>query len=233
MVVNQEFIDDLPDDLWAAALEVIKQFEITHQNIRIEHSIEDSYGYYIDILSLYLLVIKDISVSNSVFQLSGSKQNDIDRMVDFFVNAKVEIVSKLNHDMLERAMEKHSLMLSKGFYYEFSDGDFYKIQQLINELRDLINGSKFLTTDHQNRLLKRLELLQSELHKRTNNIDRIYGAFIDFGYTLGRFGEKAKPFFDRLEQMANIVLKIIEKAEGLPSGSLPQLPLPKGGEESE
>ena len=232
MKIDQEFINSLPDNPWLATQEIIKKFfELEKYISSHKIPVKQSYNQYIEILSFFLLYTEEFKIPHTILKSTGNTSSDIKKMKEIFINTNALINKKLNENLLKQSMEKHSLMLSKGFFYEFSDNDLKEIQLLINELRDLINNSKILTTDHKNRLLKRLEKLQSELHKRTNNLDRFYGAFIDFGYTLGRFGDKAKPFFDRLEQISKIVKNVIEAAEGLPQGSLPKLPLPKTDEE--
>ena len=189
----------------------------------------EAYEEFIDIISFYLLFTNEAGIGNPGFEVTKNRNEDIEKMLLFFKTEREKVELKVNKGLLERSREKQSLMLGKGFFYEFSNSDIKKIQDIVNELRDLISASKLLTTDHQNRLLKRLENLQSELHKRTNNLDRFYGVIVDIGSALGRFGEKSKPFFDRLQQLGEIIVKVMEKAQGLPSGALPKLPLP--GEE--
>lgn len=92
-------------------------------------------------------------------------------------------------------------------------------QTSINELRDLISGSEVIEENHKQRLLKRLERLQSELHKKMSDLDRFWGFVGDAGVVMGKFGEDAKPFTDRIKDIMNIVWRTQARAEELESGS--------------
>ena len=71
------------------------------------------------------------------------------------------------------------MKLGKGFFYEFSSGDIDKIQNLINLLREEITKAKFIEDNHKQRLLKRLEKTQSEIHKKVSDLDRFWGLIGD------------------------------------------------------
>ncbi|MDP2127397.1 MAG: hypothetical protein Q8K97_08455 [Pseudohongiella sp.] len=118
------------------------------------------------------------------------------------------------------AIDKKMKTLDKGFFYEFTDGDLQRIQQLINELRDQIVESTLFKEDHRRRLLKRLETLQSEIHKKMSDIDRIWGLVGDAGIAIGKFGEDAKPFVERIKELSQIAWKTQARAEELPSSSV-------------
>ena len=106
---------------------------------------------------------------------------------------------------------------NRFFAYVFTDGDLARIQKLINELRKLITQSKDFEDNHKERLLKRLENLQSELHKRMSNLDKLWALLPEAGVALGKFGENAKPFADRICEIAGIAWRAQLRAEELPS----------------
>lgn len=114
--------------------------------------------------------------------------------------------------------------LGSGFTYEFSQGDLDRVQELVNQLRSLISAGTNLDKEHQQRLLRRLEKLQSELHKKVSDLDRFWGLIGDAGVVLGKLGSDAKPIVDRIRDIADIVWQTQSRAEELPSGTkLPQL----------
>jgi ribosomal protein S20 len=134
---------------------------------------------------------------------------------------------------IERLFAEHSLKLKVETYksryktafkatfaYEFSQGDFERIQTLVNELRDQIADNDNLENNHKQRLLKRLESLQSELHKRVSDLDRFWGMVGDAGVVVGKLGADAKPIVDRVKEIAEIVWKTQARTEELPSDSL-------------
>lgn len=113
--------------------------------------------------------------------------------------------------------------LKNGFSYEFSSGDLKRIQELVNDLRSLIQQQAGLEEDHRQRLLRRLEKLQSEMHKKISDVDRFWGLIGDAGVVLGKLGADAKPIVDRIREIANIVWRTQASAEELPSGTKPPL----------
>lgn len=118
---------------------------------------------------------------------------------------------------------KFATMIGKSFVYEFTEGDLKKIQELLNELRGLVSDSHLFEDTHRRRLLKRLEKLQQELHKKQSDLDHFWGLVGDAGVALGKFGKDAKPIVDRIREITHIVWRTQTRAEELPSGSLPPL----------
>lgn len=121
---------------------------------------------------------------------------------------------------------KFSAKMGKIFQYEFSEGDLEKSQKLLNEIRDLITKSPLFEETHKRRLLGRLERVQSELHKKVSDLDRFWGLIGDAGIVLGKFGNDAKPIFDRIRDLTMLVWATQSRAEGLPSNCPPPLSLP-------
>jgi hypothetical protein len=88
-------------------------------------------------------------------------------------------------------------------------------------LREQINSSNLFEQTHKERLLKRLEKLQAEMHKKMSDIDRFWGLIGDAGIVIGKFGKDAKPFVDRMKEISDIVWRTQSRAEELPSGTPP------------
>ena len=125
---------------------------------------------------------------------------------------------------MQSLRSRFRVSLAAGFAYEFSQGDLDRVQELINELRELIANTTDLEREHQQRLLRRLERLQSEMHKKLSDLDRFWGLIGDAGVVLGKIGTDAKPFVDRVREIADIVWQTQSRAEELPSGTkLPSL----------
>jgi hypothetical protein len=119
-----------------------------------------------------------------------------------------------------------------GFAYQFTDGDVDRIQALINELRSLVSESSHFEREHQQRLLRRLEKLQAEMHKKVSDLDRFWGLVGEAGVVAGKLGKDAKPIVDRVREIADIVWRTQVRAEELPSGiPLPQLDAPRDEDE--
>lgn len=147
----------------------------------------------------------------------------------------IEVNSENLHGYINKVksgFEEHSIKLKiesyKGRYksafkssfaYEFSQGDYGRIQGLLNELRAQISSNDILEPDHKRRLLKRLEGLQSELHKRVSDLDKFWGMVGDAGVVLGKLGTDAKPIVDRITEIAEIVWRTQARTEELPSNT--------------
>ncbi len=147
----------------------------------------------------------------------------IDRM-RIFLDSQFEAIqkrtsAKIRAAQIDESTERFTALLGRGFCYEFADADLKRIQKLINELRDLVTQSDQIEEKHKARILRRLERLQSELHKKVADLDRFWGLIGDAGVMLRKLGHDAKPMVDRIREIADIVWHTQSLAEGLPSSS--------------
>lgn len=187
---NQLSLDEAHELLWETASFVRLIIEVNNLNVDIEYP--DTTG---DIrnncqaLSKYLNTIKD-----------SFKEHAVKLSVESYTN-------------------RYKTAFKNSFAYEFSQGDLERIQSLVNELRGQISENTSLENAHKQRLLKRLENLQSELHKRVSDLDRFWGLVGDAGVVLGKLGKDAKPIVDRVREIAEIAWKTQARTEELPSDS--------------
>ena len=63
-----------------------------------------------------------------------------------------------------------------------------------------------------------------------SSLDKLWGLIGEAGVVLGKFGRDAKPFVDRIREIAQIAWRTQARAEELPSGT--PLPLLSKGEET-
>jgi hypothetical protein len=146
----------------------------------------------------------------------GSTINSVTKFFTVWKSQTDEVLRQRKHaGTYETAVDYYASLFGKGVFYEFSDGDFARIQTLLNGLRDLLTKSEDFEEEHRMRLLKKLEALQSELHKRMSNFDRFWGFFIDSGIALSKFWENAKPFRDDVKEIIEIVSRTQAKAENV------------------
>jgi hypothetical protein len=160
----------------------------------------------------------------SLPEIVHDKTQNILQIISFVAQVKLAIqpliedeIGSLNRNQFLSAIENKKKILSKGFFYEFTDGDLNRIQQLINELRSEITQSDLFEDGHRSRLLRRLEAMQSELHKKMSDVDKIWGLVGDAGIAMGKFGKNAKPLVDRIKELAQIAWTTQARAEELPS----------------
>jgi len=138
---------------------------------------------------------------------------------DFFTQTETEFERIITNTTISETRNKYNTLFDNTFSYEFTTGDLDRIQKLINELRDNINLSELFTAEHKQRLLTRLERIQTELHKKVSDLDRFWGLIGDAGVVIGKFGNDAKPIVDRIKEIADIVWRTQSRSEELPSGT--------------
>lgn len=158
--------------------------------------------------------------------LGHTKKNNIKELILYVGNVRAAVQPLIddelgvrNKNQLVSAIENKKKILNKGFFYEFTDGDLARIQVLINELREQVSSSDLFEEGHRSRLLRRLESLQSEIHKKVSDVDRFWGLIGDAGIAIGKFGKDAKPFVDRVKELSQITWRTQSRAEELPSGA--------------
>jgi len=245
-MIDETFLDDLPDDPILAGKEIcarFEQFESYSQTQKGTRYNKDTDGPLVNALLHFIPNIElhdEYVMALGAFEafcdahgflfefpdLEEDQAKNIRKIIFLFSEAKSRFNEDITYLTLARAKEAFSMRLGKNFFYEFSTGDINKIQTLINLLRDEISKAEFIEEKHKQRLLKRLEKTQSEIHKRVSDLDRFWGLVGDAGVVLGKFGEDAKPIVDRIKEITNIVWRTQARAEELPS----DIPIPAIGD---
>lgn len=136
--------------------------------------------------------------------------------------------NETRHKQIQK--EKYDVFFSKrnDNNYKFSDDEYEKIQVLINQLREDIKSAKKIPQNHKERLLKRLEAMQKELHKTLSNFDQFLGFWLEIGIAGRKFGEDMEPITTRFGKIIVIVATVIETKEKLPAlENLSKLLLPQ------
>lgn len=174
----------------------------------------EAYALLIELAEAQLL-----PVEVTFFEFTGDINGDCNQILHYLDNIEECCVSQASRLKLASLRSHFKTSLGTSFCYEFSQGDMERIQVLVNQLRDLISNVDHLEKDHQARLLKRLEKLQSEIHKKVSDLDRFWGLIGDAGVVLGKLGTDAKPIVDRVREIADIVWQTQARTEELPSGT--------------
>lgn len=122
-------------------------------------------------------------------------------------------------------LAKFKIRFGSSLVYHFSDDDVKRIQDLINELRDLIADSTLFDEPHKKRLLAKLEILQAEMHKDLTSLAKFWDLIPEAGIILGKFGNDAKPLVDRIVEIGRVLWGVQTRAEQLPPATpCPLLP---------
>lgn len=229
MLYSDEFIESIIESPVERIVEICK-VPVEFLNSMYESDNEITKEDYDELIVTYSLVqsifeekILD-SDMDSVF-ISGNIINDCRQLYNYFNTILNEFISEEANLRVQSLTSKFKSKLGSGFAYEFTQGDIDRIQTLINELRGEISKSDFIASEHKSRLLKRLEHLQAEMHKRMSDLDKFWGLVGDAGVAIGKFGNDAKPFIDRIREITDIIWRTQSKAEELPSSTQnPMLP---------
>jgi hypothetical protein len=156
--------------------------------------------------------------------LSTNLAQDCATMQKFLETVSAKLAANRALTRVEGHTKRFRAALSRGLSYEFTQGDLDRIQELIAELREQISKSELLEEGHRARLLRRLETLQSEIHKKMSDLDRLWGFLGDLGVVMGKFGNDVKPIVDRMKELLQITWTTQARAEELQTGAgFPQL----------
>lgn len=231
MAFDESFIEALPDNPELAGKEILDALIHFHKNLPGDEEV-NHYDDYLRTFTLLCVFAESHGIYLPIPLFSVNVKDNILRIVQFFSNARAPIIQKFasgNTDKYKTVIERK---FGKRFHYQFSDGDIKRIQVLINELREIIKDTESLDIDHRTRLLKRLEKLQSELHKTVSDLDRFWGLLIEGSIVLKKIGENAKPIVDRIQEIINIVWRVQARAEELPSNVPLELPSSENDEKN-
>ena len=219
---DDEFIKKLPDDFLLASAQICDRFfECDAPCATDQKKMIESYEQYLDALAFAEVFYSVNSIKIAVPQLNHQLTaiKNILIIIDFFKqwNKRKELGLRARKgiDTYEGAKQQYAHLFGKGVSYEFSDDDFGRVQELLDRLRELLTKSEDFEEDHRFRMLKKLEALQRELHKRMSDFDKFWGFFIDSGIALSKFWVNAEPFIKGVKEILEIVCRTQAKAENV------------------
>lgn len=227
MFFKDDFIENILSEPISSVHEITERLLRHYVDLGGGQGIPNGYEEYLEGYALLQSIFNNTNVESNVKKVNfdGEKDTDCKNLLNYFSQIRKEYATLSTNLKLETLSKKFTDKLGAGFIYEFTQGDIDRIQTLINELRGEISNSELFSEEHRNRLLRRLEKMQSEVHKKMSDIDRFWGLVGDAGVVMGKFGKDSKPIVDRIKELAEIVWRTQSKAEELPSGTNnPMLP---------
>jgi len=231
---SDEFLDSLPENPYEAALAMCKKFLLWYNHFcTSSETYSEVYEEFVDAYTAIEAFINatGLPFNKLTFQDSNAQKENAERIAKFLNNLEGELEMRLNDLKFVEAREKYAKRFGGIFLYELSDGDLATIRRLLNELRDKITESELFEAKHKQRILNKLENLQSELHKKMTSLAKLWDLIGDAGIVLGKFGKDAKPLVDRIREIAQITWRTQARAEELPSGTT--LPLLSNGKQED
>lgn len=148
-----------------------------------------------------------------------------------------EATARSRSDAFDRALQLQAQLDAK---YEgltltrFAESDRQRIQTLLDEIRSAMTSATEFEVKHQQRMLRRLEKLQAELHKSVSDLDRFWGFIGDCSEAMQRLGKGGQEMGKAGQEIAGAVREILQivyrtqlTCVGLPApGSIPLLSPP-------
>ena len=224
MLFDENFLEFIKEKPVEGVLELC---EITRKNLVLGNNwTKRDYEVLLEALALISCLDEMglISRTYSIPTIDGVLSRDCDAVNRYLLAIGELYKAEESKLKLQNLKAHYSINLGGAFSYEFSQGDLDRVQVLINELREYVSKSLGFEEKHKQRVLSRLEKLQTELHKKVSDLDRLWGLVGDAGVAIGKFGEDSKPIVDRIREITEIVWRTQARAEELPSGSpLPEL----------
>ena len=224
---DEDYLDSLPDDAIMSIDALCHSFAENNEDWQPsgfpEYVNVERHNSYISALGTLQALLDANSFKYDEVELGDDREENIRLVSSFFGEVNDAITADVARITLEQTREKQSARFGQVFLYKFQDEEIERIQLLINELRTFIRDSEDLEDDHKQRLLRRLEKLQAELHKAVSDLDRFWGLVGDAGVVLNKLGNDAKPFVNRIRELADIVFRSQSRAEGLPGDMPPPL----------
>jgi hypothetical protein len=215
---TRDLLQSLPADSDDAIVVLCAEFEKFDGSLAPQEEVL-SHNDYLEAFTILKAFCESRSLVFSAPALSTNQRKNIDAIKGLFAGAAgtatTNIIRRDSNTVFQEKGALYADIFARISVYEFSDGDFARVQQLINELRDLISNSNLITGDHKRRLLRRLEAMQAELHKRSSDIDRFWGFIGEAGIAVRKFGEDIKPISERIQELGRIVIAVIFAKEGI------------------
>lgn len=220
MLLSDEFIESIINNPLEGIIQILDIVNNAMDNLPNQWTDKD-YDALFEGFTLICSLVDHLNLKTGteIPTLSGNFSTDCQIMNNFLNFIRSEYQEKYTQMRFNMTKNRFDALLNQSFSYEFSQGDLDRVQKLLNELREEINSSILFEQKHKARLLKRLEELQAELHKKMSNIDVFWGLVGDAGVAIGKFGKDAKPFVDRIREITDIVWRTQSRAEELPSGT--------------
>ena len=152
-------------------------------------------------------------------ELGSQRHQNVTNIAAYFGKlrntVRAELTNRHARGYFDSKTDEYISLFSKASIYEFSEPDFKRVQDLVNELRELIRGSTLITDEHKRRLLRRLEAMSNELRRKTNDIDRFWGFIGEAGIAMRKFGDDLAPISERVLELGGLVVNVIFAKEGI------------------
>jgi hypothetical protein len=228
-VFSEKFLQELPADTLEADNKMLSVVsDLFGQNATADYINNE----IVPALMVYLAFRESRGLTSPKLQWTGESSENYNAARAFLNFSHTDYLlrktSAQGTDAYVKAKHLFEIQSGAMFCYNFDDDDIKRIQKYLNELRELFVKADQLDDDHRQRLLKRLEQLQSELHKKVSDLDRFWGLVGDAGVVLKKFGDDTKAVRRLIYAITAIIVKVQSLAHGLPAPEFHPFLLPEG-----
>jgi hypothetical protein len=210
-------LQQLPADNMEALAVLCGEFERFDGFAR---QLPEHHNDYVEALSILRAFAMAKDVVMEPFPAVGPQRHqNISNIIAYFnqlrLTVRTELSSRYSKGYFEAKTDEYVALFAKVSVYEFPEVEFKRMHDLVSELRDLIGSSSLITDDHKRRLLRRLEAMRNEFHRKTNDIDRFWGFLGEAGIAMRKFGDDLQPISERVLELSSIVVGVIFAKEGV------------------
>ena len=196
------------------------EFEDSHSHLKsmlkdtlqtIQEEIKYSRLDYYDLLDTYKAIIDFCTLYNidtTELKIIGGHNND----------NTFQALNKFYTKFMNSSNNIYENIFSKKMY-TMTDNEHKTIQDKINKLREILIDTELFDEKHRERILKKLEELQKELHKKMGSYDKFLGGMFSMAHTLGLSAKEAKPFTNEVKEILDITLNAKSRGENLPESN--------------
>lgn len=218
---RKDFLQNLSPDYLEAVVQLCAEFDQFASEASMPDGNYDS-GYYQDFIEIAAIFESFAAFKGEHIEFPEFGSNKESNM-GVVTNVIYRLSEATHRELTERTTQstwkqktnEYKALFNAEPVYEFSTDDYNRVQDIVDELRKMISASNLITPDHKRRLLRRLEAMQSELHKKTSDIDRFWGFVAEAGIVARKFGEDLKPITERVEELGKIVIAVVMAKEGI------------------
>lgn len=212
-----KFLQGLPSDNFEALAALCAEFQRFDGFAR---QLQEHHNDYVEALSILRAFAMARDAKLDAFpDLGPQRHQNIAQVTEYFGrltgNVRAELTKRYSRGYFETKTEEYMSLFSRLAVYEFSDSDFKRVQDLIGELRELIRNSTLISDEHKRRLLRKLDAMHGELHKKTSDIERFWGFIGEAGIAMRKFGEDLAPISERVLELGGLVVNVIFAKEGV------------------
>lgn len=210
-------LQSLPGDSTEALAVLCGEFERFDGHARQLPEHHDDYVEAVSILRAFGMA-RDVKLP-AFPEITSNRRKNITDLAAYFTqlrdSVRADLAMRHSRGYFESKTEEYMALFAKAPAYEFSEGDFKRVQTLIAELREMIRSSSLIADDHKRRLLRKLEAMASELTRKTSDIDRFWGFIGEAGVAMRKFGEDLQPISQRVIELGGLVVGVILTREGI------------------